>query len=260
MSLDKIQAYYNKFNEEHRLSTKHGQVEFITTRTYIEKFAKKIKAKTILDVGAGTGRYSEYFFNLGYKVFAIEYVKHNLRTLQQRLPSIQAFQGDARNLKKFNDESFDITLLLGPMYHLFSVEDKIQALREAKRVTKKNGYIFVAYYMNEYAILKHGFIDGHIKDALKNGKIDSNFKIHNNISDLYSMERLSDIKHYAKSLNLKRKLIISTDGASDYIRQNLNAMDEETFNLFIKWNLSICEKPELIGASSHTLDILEKTD
>lgn len=53
------------------------------------------------------------------------------------------------------------------MYHLFSYEDKLKALSEAKRVTKTGGTILVAYVMNDYSVLVHGFRDGHIKEALK---------------------------------------------------------------------------------------------
>ncbi len=52
---------------------------------------------------------------------------------------LQAYQGDARKLKRFAEDTFDLTLLFGPMYHLYSFEDKLQALTEAKRVTRPGG-------------------------------------------------------------------------------------------------------------------------
>ena len=58
--------------------------------------------------------------------------------------------------------------------------------------------------------------------------------------------------------NLKRVKIVSQDGPSDYIRPTLNKMDSETFEIYIKYHLSICERKELLGASSHVLDILKK--
>ena len=73
---------------------------------------------------------------------------------------MKAYQGTALDLSRYQDNTFDITLLFGPMYHLFSYEDKLKALSEAKRVTKKDGIIFVAYVMNEYSVLVHGFRDG----------------------------------------------------------------------------------------------------
>ena len=52
-------------------------------------------------------------------------------------------------------------------------------------------------------------------------------------------------------------MIFAPDGAADYIRRVLNAMDDETFEGFIKYQLSISSRKELLGASSHVVDILE---
>ena len=70
--------------------------------------------------------------------------------------------------------------------------------------------------------------------------------------------RLDDINEFNESVGLSRIKIITPDGPANYIRDILNKMDEETFELFIKYHLSTCEKPELIGAAAHTLDILKK--
>ena len=53
--------------------------------------------------------------------------------------------------------------------------------------------------------------------------------------------------------------IIAADGASDYIRRELNALDDDEFNFFIQYHLANCERPELLGASSHLVDILVNT-
>ena len=141
MNEENLIKYYNKFNEDKRLNTKHGNIEFITAIKYIEKYINK--GDKILDVGAGTGKYSIYFNDKGYDVTAVELVKHNLRVLEKNAPDIKAYQGNALNLK-FEDNSFDIVLLFGPMYHLISFEDKLKAINEAKRVLKPNGKIFIS--------------------------------------------------------------------------------------------------------------------
>jgi hypothetical protein len=53
---EKLTNYYNKFNEDKRLDSRHGQVEFITSMKYIHKYLNK--NDKIIDIGAGTGRYS----------------------------------------------------------------------------------------------------------------------------------------------------------------------------------------------------------
>ena len=79
-----LEEYYNKFNEEKRLLRRHGQVEYITTMKYIHKYLEGKPGASILDVGAGTGRYSVALAEEGYDVTAVELVKHNLGILKSK--------------------------------------------------------------------------------------------------------------------------------------------------------------------------------
>ena len=194
----------------------------------------------------------------GYDVTAVELVKYNLGILKQKGSTVKAYQGTALNLKRFQDNTFDMTLVFGPMYHLYSFEDKVKALTEAKRVTKQGGVILVAYCMNEYSIVLHGFKDNYIKESIKEGKVNADFRVTPKPEDLYDYVRLEDINSYNEAVGLERLQIVAADGPANYMRQTLNAMDEETYDLFIQYHLSTCERPELLGASAHTLDILRK--
>lgn len=250
--------YYNKFNEDKRLTHRHGIVEYVTAMKYIHELLKKYDNPKIIEVGAGTGRYSVALASEGYDVTAVELIKHNLMTLKSKNSPVKAHLGNATNLSLFKDNSFDVVLLFGPMYHLIKKEDKLKALMEAKRIVKEDGLILISYYMNEYAIITHGFRDNNILDAIKNKEVDEKYHITPKETDLYSMVRLEDINELNKLTNLKRIKILAQDGPSDYIRPIINKMDNETFNEYIKYHLSTCERKELLGASSHVLDILKK--
>ena len=164
------------------------------------------------------------------------------------------------NLKRFADESFDMTLLFGPMYHLYTEEDKQKALAEAKRVTKPNGIILVAYCMNEYCVLTYAFKEGHIRECLQKDRLTEDFHSSAEAKDLYDYVRIEDIDALNEAAGLKRIQIISPDGPANYMRPVLNAMDEETFSLFIQYHLATCERADLIGAGAHTVDILRKVE
>lgn len=258
--MTELEQYYNKFNEEKRLSSRHGQVEYITTMKYIHKYLEDMPQAAILDIGAGTGRYSVALAQEGYDVTAVELVKYNLGILKSKNSSVKAYQGNALNLKRFADESFDMTLLFGPMYHLYTKEDKQKALAEAKRVTKPNGIILVAYCMNEYCVLTYAFKEGHIRECLQKDRLTEDFHSSAEAKDLYDYVRIEDIDALNEAAGLKRLQIISPDGPANYMRPVLNAMDEETFSLFIQYHLATCERADLIGAGAHTVDILRKVE
>lgn len=284
--MNEIEAYYNKFNEEKRLDSRHGQIEFITSMKYIHHYLEQIETEgltdssfaapdysannsvinnkrnksdiKIIDIGAGTGRYSVALAHEGYDVSAVELVRHNLGILKSKNSSVKAYQGNALKLKRFDDNTFDLTLLFGPMYHLFDFEHKKTALLEAKRITKPGGIILTAYCMNEYSVITYAFKERHILECIETGRLDENFHTISSAENLYDYVRLEDINALNEAAGLTRLKIISPDGAANYIRPFLNQLSDEEFQWFIKYHLATCERPDLIGAGAHTLDILQK--
>ena len=206
--MTELEQYYNKFNEEKRFASRHGQVEYRVSMEYIRyylqccmqqrslKALKSVGLKSeefslkstirLLDIGAGTGRYSIPLAEEGYDVTAVELVKYNLGILKKKAKAaaakrtmpdgqtlgnalkLTAMQGTALRLKKLESNSFDVTMLFGPMYHLTAFADKVKALMEAKRVTKEGGVILVAYCINEYEVLTYAFKEHQILDCDKN--------------------------------------------------------------------------------------------
>ena len=147
-----IEKYYNKFNEDHRLTTRHGIVEMSCTMHHIEKLINGRTGLEIADIGCGTGRYSIELCHKGHNLTAVELVKRNLEVLRSKHEKIKTWQGNALDLHFLEENRFDITLCFGPMYHLHTEEERLCVLEQLKRITKPCGIIFIAYIMNENAI------------------------------------------------------------------------------------------------------------
>ena len=255
--MDALEKYYNKFNEDKRLLSRHGQVEMFVALHYINQIINGRKNLKVLDVGAGTGRYSEILANQGHQLTAIDYVKKNVSQIRTKKTNIIAKQGTALDLK-FKENQFDIVLLFGPIYHLFTKEDKLKALLEAKRVVKQGGHILVMHLTQDYAIITYAIKEGHLIECLNNGTLDNNFNIHTTIENLYSYSRVDEINELVELSNLSRHKIIGVDGPTDYIRPHINKLTEKEFEIYKQYVLSISERNEILGASSHILDILQK--
>ena len=228
---------------------------------YIRESLAGIDDPAILEVGAGTGRYSVTLAKEGLRVTAVELVGHNLQQLRAKLDGsepIVTLQGNALDLSALSDDSFDLTMLLGPMYHLYTREDKLQALREAVRVTKPKGKILVAYCMNEPTVVMYVFGLNHLREVMELNMLTPDWHCISEPKDLFELVRTDDIASLDAEIPVRRLKLVATDGATNYNRELIDAMDDETFDKWMDFHFATCERQDLIGASHHTLDMLEK--
>ena len=256
-----IEEFYNAINEDARLTSKHGSVEYLTTMKYIRESIAGVDDPAILEVGAGTGRYSVTLAKEGYRVTAVELVAHNLDILKSKLDGserITPIKGNALDLSFLPDGAFDLTMLLGPMYHLYTKEDKLQALREAVRVTKPGGRILVAYCMNEATVIQYVFGLNNLREVMEQTMLTPNWHCKSDPKEVFDLVRTEDIEDLNAKLPVKRLKLIATDGASNYKREFIDEMDDETFDKWMEFHFATCERQDLVGASNHTLDVLKK--
>ena len=257
-----LNEFYSHYDEDGRLSKKHGSVEFLTTMRYIGEYIKP--GDRVLEVGAGTGRYSHALARQGYPVDAVELIGHNIDVFQNNTQpgeNISITQGNALDLSAFSDNTYDITLLLGPLYHLYTKEDKRQALREAIRVTRPGGVIFAAYVISDGCLLDEGFLRGNINVAeyVKTGLLDrETFAAKSEPKDLFELVRKEDVDELMRDFPTTRLHYVASDGCALLLRYAIDAMDDDAFALYLNYHFATCERADLLGVTSHALDVFRK--
>lgn len=141
--IDEVFEFYNAGAEKGRLERGLGKVEVYRTKEILKKYITNTNNK-IYDIGGGIGIYSSWLSEMNNEVHLLELapsaVEYAIK-IQKENNTFIAEVCDARNINRA-DESADIILLMGPLYHLQNRDDRLQVLNEAKRVLKKDGLLF----------------------------------------------------------------------------------------------------------------------
>lgn len=254
-----INEFYTGYNEDHRLfKHRRGQLEMLTTMHYIHKL--RPEPGELLEVGAGTGRYSIALAKEGHRVTAVELAERNLELLRQNaqdLDNLTALQGDAIDLGRLPDDSFDLTLLLGPLYHLYEREDQLAALREAVRVTRPGGYILTAF-LSVYAILTDNYLRGNLLAGLEEN-FTPDWQVRHFQDQLFTGFEVPEFEALFRELPVRPITVAAANGVLELAEGRTDfSMSDEEFEAFARWHLHFCEKREYLGASSHLLHICQK--
>ena len=249
---EQIAKTYEIFNEDVRLNrSQAARVEFLTTVHFIEQYLKP--GDRIADIGAGAGEYSLYFARRGYQVSALELADNNIRAFREKLrpeDGIDLVQGNAVNLSRYADESFDAVLLFGPLYHLHAEADRQKCIAEARRVCKKDGTLFFAFISNDMVILTEF---SYRPDYFLNGDYDKQtFRLEDFPFVFHTVDKCREM---LRAGGVKIVKEIASDGVSELLEDKINAMDDESYAQFLRYHFYICEKPEMLGMSNHLLFI-----
>ena len=254
-----ISDFYTKYDEDTRLErSRRGQLEYFTTMEYIHRYAGK--GSKVLEVGAGTGRYSIALAKEGMDVTAVELVENNLKVLRKNsegIKNIQSYQGDATDLSRFADGSFDVTLFFGPMYHLYESADVNKAIDEAIRVTKKDGVIMFAF-ISVYAIMYANYLYGNWGVG-EEENFTKDYKFRHFQEQMFTGYDIEEFEGLFREKAVDRITTAGTDCFLEAVQKRDDfAFTDEDFESFKKWYLAFAEKRELLGATNHLLYICRK--
>jgi ubiquinone/menaquinone biosynthesis C-methylase UbiE len=273
ISMEKVVKYYSSFDEWGRLDRE--PIEFLVNLHYIKQYLPNNGHGRILDNGAGPGKYSIELAKLGYHITLtdltprlVELAKEKVAERNLDHKSIECLVADARNLSVFSDNQFDASLMLGPMYHLQTEEDRDNAIAELFRVTKKNGLVFVAFmsrirHLTTSILYPNAWKPNHtsegILEFLETGVF--NHSDEGRFTGAYYFN-IEDIEPYMEEHGFRNvKLIASGSIAGsmnpeqwDYWRMQ----GDEEYRKIINIIIESADNPYILGASSHLLYIGQK--
>lgn len=266
--MDKVVKYYNSFDEWGRLDRQ--PLEYVINMHHIKN---NLPAHGhILDNGAGPGKYSIELARQGYQMTLTDLTPRLVEIANQKVAEQELqeqFNGfhvaDARDLSIFSDEQFDASLMLGPMYHLQAEEDRIKAITELYRVTKRNGLVFVAFmsktrFLTTSIMYPEFWKPNHtvqgISSFLESGVF--NHSDEGRFTGAFYFD-INEINPFMETKGFKLiKLVGSTSIAGDMQQEQWDYwrdQGKEQFEEIMKIVLQESENPYILGTSSHLLYI-----
>ena len=259
-----MKGIYGDGREADRLTrTRAGQLEFLTTMSYIGRQAPH--PCRVLELGAGTGAYTVALAQKGHQVTAVELLDKNFELLKRNTapyPNVEAVQGDALDLRRWEDNTFYLTLSMGPMYHLYGKSGVDRAIDEAIRVTRTNGILIFAF-LSVHAILYDNYLQAepHSFRAGLAENFDRDFRVRHFPEQVFTGYDVAEFEALFENKPVAHLRTVAADGMLELAEGRSDfAMTDEDFRLFLAYHLLHCEKRELLGASGHLLFICRKTN
>jgi ubiquinone/menaquinone biosynthesis C-methylase UbiE len=264
-----IEEYYNNYSENDRISYENS-IERIRTQNILDRYIDS-KSKSILDIGGGTGVHSFYLADKGYDVSLIDFVPRHIEIVKNKntirgnkLKEINV--GDACHLL-YEDNSFDVALLFGPLYHLCKRADRITAIKETMRILNNNGIAFISI-ISKFASLIDGYKYNFINDARFREILDNDIKNgnhFNNTENLYYFmdtyfHSVDDIIDEVNDAGYCLKKIIAVEGFSNSLLGVEDKLVDESYKKYLLQKILETEEDKsLLGISSHVIGIIQKS-
>lgn len=269
--MNNVEAFYdaNAAHEWERFD--RHRMEFAITKRALAEYLPPLTTATlpahVLDCGGGPGRYSIHLARQGCAVTLLDLSAGNLALAKEKAREegarIEDFvHGNALDLTRFADASFDAVLLLGPLYHLLRAQDRQLAVREARRVLKPGGRIF-AGFITLYAPFRDAIAKGYLRDysdqpagALR--LLETQVDAENEGFTSAWFARPEDVLPLMEGAGLKTLALLAAEGIAAGHEQHINALEEAAFAFWLELNYRFCRDPHLLGAADHLLYIGER--
>ncbi len=258
----RVEGFYNSSSQAEWDRLDRHRMEFATTLRAMREFIPS--GSRILDVGGGPGRYSIELAKRGHKVTLFDLSSASVALGKQKAAELGAriedfVCGDALDLSRFADSSFDVVLLMGPLYHLTVPQDREQAIREATRVLRKGGLLFAAF-ITRYAVyvdllkLGPGTIAeyGPAYERLMETGVHIPNKQNPGFTDAFFIHPM-DIERLMSPHGLVTRRLAVAEGLIAPVESAVNALPEEQFDAWVDVCYRLGTDPVTWGAGEHML-------
>lgn len=265
--------YYNSFGEREWSRLDREPLEFMVNWHYINKYLPA--SGSILDNGAGPGKYAIALAQQGFRMTLADLTPKLVEIAKEKSYELDVesfFDGfhvaDARDLSEFANDSFDASLMLGPLYHLQHEDDRRTAVQELHRVTKNGSYVFIAFRSRTNHALASLLSPNHWRpnDNMNAIQTFMNDGIFNHTDEgrytgayFYNVE---DINPFMESNGFQSVALIGSTNIGALLSEEQlsywRQKGEEEYNRLIDFLIQSAEDPSLLGISSHLLYIGRK--
>jgi ubiquinone/menaquinone biosynthesis C-methylase UbiE len=261
-NINKILQFYESYDEDERITIRHP-LEFIRTKELISRHLPQRPIK-IIDLCGATGHYSYWLAEKGHEVHLkdlspkhIQAAKNYEKKYTAKLASISL--GDSRKID-FENETFDMVLLMGALYHLQEKKDRILCIKEANRVLKNNGIAIFAY-ISRYAPMLDGFVSGNINDPVFRECMENNMFTGNSYpKDSFPayFHSTSDIYDELLSANFSDIMLYAVEGFSGIIDCSKYLDNNDSKEMLLKYLRLTEQNIGMLEISMHKLAICKK--
>ena len=265
MNDDAVRDYYASFGERewHRLDTAEGSVEFVVNTHFLERYLPP--QGRVLDIGGGPGRYAAWLADRGHRVVLADLSPELLDIARHRLSSPlveEVTECDARDLSRWDDETFDAAVVLGPLYHLPDPNGREQAVREAVRVVSSGGVLFFAL-MTWFGLLRRTIALADERHRLTSGAFMGDLLergvFTNDVPGRFTHgwgARPAEIAPWFEQFGLATLALASSEGLASGIEPalaELQLSDSAAFERVCEVVMETATDPSLFGLAKHLL-------
>jgi SAM-dependent methyltransferase len=266
VSLDDVRAYYRSFDQREweRLDRAEGIIEFAVNTHFLQ--AHLPPHGHVLDLGGGPGRYAAWLAERGYQVTLADLSPNLPELARRRLPPSlleEIVEADARDLTRWPDDSFDATLVFGPLYHLPDAGDRERVVREVLRVTRPGGTAAFALVPLYSLIRRTAAIADerhHLADSNFLGPLVERGAFHNDVPGRFDHgwgARPDEVTAWMESLGLKPLVLASSESLLVGIEEAFVRSSDDVRDLLLQLLIEAATDVTLLGLAKHLLLIGE---